>query len=615
MAVARRVYLYGIALVALGMLVGGLAALLELVLEALAERLAGPFASVGGDLADRVSFAGALVGIGLVAWSLHWWLAERPVRRGEAAERRSAVRKLYLYLVLFVGGLVLTFAARDLLADLVEAAFGSFRATDTIGGRVVPPLATILAAAPFWAYHARVAARDRAAVPEAGAGATLRRWCAYGLAFVGLMLLLVNAAATLTLLWDAVVLPGAAVVPGGNWLAAGMAGRVASVAAGLGLWCAAWAGSTTRFWRDAGPDPERASVLRKVYLYVVLFVAVSWTVWSLGQVLYVALRAALLPGEAGDLLTGIRRDLGATAARALAFGVAWLYHARVVEREAAAAPEVERQAGIRRVYGYLVAFIGALTLGIGVGGTLDTTVQQLAQPGTLRDWPWWAERLSLFGTLIAVGLPVWLASWTRLQREAARPEARRSLARRIYLFLTFGLSVLTLLGSGSYALYQVLRLLLGDEWTGARTSDLIDAASAAAVAALFLAYHLRVFRRDAAEAAGDAPGAPTLTPPHDADGVPDAADPPSSPALQAARPVGALAPVGAPAPTGPANGAAPVLLIRADDPAALDALERQLRGRATPGLDVERVDLDAEAVAALLREAGAPRQDRPDARA
>ena len=554
MAVARRVYLYAIALVALGMLVGGLDELLELALEIVAEAAVGPFASLDDtSLRGRVSYAGALIGIGLVGWLIHWWLAERPVRRGDDVERRSGIRKLFLYLALFVGGLVLVFSARQLIADLLDALFVQLRPSDLVGGDVVPPLAMLLAVGPFWAYYARVAARDRAIQPEAGAGATLRRWCVYGLSIVGLVMLQLGAVGLLRLLWDAVTPGGAATVASGNWLATGVAGRTASILAGLGLWYAAWSWSTARFWTDRGPDPERDSTLRKVYLYGVLLIAVAWTVWSLGQTMYVILRSLLIPGEAVGLLSSVRRDFGSTAAYGLVFGLTWLYHARVVEREAAAVPERERQATIRRIYGYLVAFVGAITLASGLVGTLATVLDLLVRPGDVRPENWWAERLSLFGTLIVVGLPVWLAFWLRLQREAASPDARRSLARRIYLFLAFGLSVLTLLGSGAFVLYLLLRVVLGERWTGIQTSDLINAGSAAVVAGLFLAYHLRVFRADAADAV---PAATTAS--------------------------------------------VPVLIVRADDPAALDALERELRERPPNGLEITRVELDPKAAGRLL---------------
>src|SRR3712207_4961414 len=170
------------------MLVAGLGGLIELALDLLTEAALGPFASIDDtSLRGRVSYSGALVGIGLVGWLIHWWLAERPVRRGDAVERRSGIRKLFLYLVLFVGGLMLLFDGRQLLADLLAAAFGQLRASQLVAGDVLQPLASLVVIGPFWAYYARIAARDRAILPEAGAGATLRRWCVYALAFVGLL--------------------------------------------------------------------------------------------------------------------------------------------------------------------------------------------------------------------------------------------------------------------------------------------------------------------------------------------------------------------------------------------------------------------------------------------
>jgi hypothetical protein len=84
--VARRVYLYAIALIALGVLVNGLAGLLQVGLESVVERLAPPSGVVGAtDFRSRVSFAGALALAGLLVWLVHWRLAERPIRRGGPA--------------------------------------------------------------------------------------------------------------------------------------------------------------------------------------------------------------------------------------------------------------------------------------------------------------------------------------------------------------------------------------------------------------------------------------------------------------------------------------------------------------------------------------------------
>jgi hypothetical protein len=584
MLVARRVYLYGIAFATLWMLVSGLAGLLEVALEALYEAAFGPFWTVGtSDLANRVSFYGALAGIGLVTWTIHWGLAARALGRDPDGEGRSAIRKLYLYGVLLVGGLVLTYNLRQLLVDLLGALFGTVDRSDVVSGDVVSPLSMLAAAGAFWAYHARVVQRDRAAAPEMGAAATIRRWCVYLLAFVGLMLLLFAAAGLIARLIELALPVEARAADSGRWLAVEMSGLIASLLTGLVVWLAAWSWSSRLFARADDPDPERDSALRKVYLYGVVVIAVSWTVWNVGQVLYVVLRSLLIPSEAGALWTAVQRDLGDTVAKVLVFGVAWAYHAHVLKREAAAAPERGRQATIRWIYSYLVALVGAITLSIGAAGTLATILDLIFRPGVTRGEDWWEERLSLFATLIVVGLPVWLIPWARLQREVVAAVARRSLARRIYLFLVLGVAVLTLLGSGAFTLYQLLRVALGERWTGSTTSDLIDAASAAAVAGLMLAYHLRVFQHDAALARSDES---------------DEAAAPAVPAVPTPLPDASTASAAA------GDGRVSLLVVRPARREDAGLIRARIEAVLPPGTSVETVDLPASDADTLL--AGQP---------
>ncbi|MCC7370843.1 MAG: hypothetical protein IT306_20690 [Chloroflexi bacterium] len=515
MIVARRVYLYGIAFAALWMLAGGLAGLLEILLTVLAERFVGPIQTVAqGSFASEVSYSGALIGIGLLVWLIHWGLALRITARDEIPERRSGIRKLYLYAVLLVGGVVLVYQGRGLLIDVLRQLFGVDSASDLLTGSVLPQLSRVLTIGVLWAYHAKIARDDARIVPEAGAGATLRRWCVYVLATIGLLLLIVGTVDLLQTLFDRLAPTGGQVIAAGQWQALGMAGQLSSTTVGLGVWLAAWVWSTRLFYWAGGPAPERDSVLRKVYLYGVLLMAVSWTVWNLGQMLYVALRSALIPAEAGDLWGSIQDDLGESIANLLVFGVVWAYHAAVLRREAAAATEVGRQASIRWIYGYIVALVGSATLAGGLIGLLMTVLDLIVQPNSEPFMPyWWQRQVSLYATLALVGLPVWLIPWRRLQSEVVASVARRSLVRRIYLFVALASTVLTLLGACVFVVYQVLRAILGESWTASNTSDVLHAGSAAAVAGLFLAYHLQVFRRDAALAEQDAAATPaTVTP-------------------------------------------------------------------------------------------------------
>jgi hypothetical protein len=427
----------------------------------------------------------------------------------------------------------------------------------------------------FWAYHLRVTRRDRLVVPETGAGATIRRWCIYLLAFIGLMILLFSTAGLIARLVDLAASPSGVEVGSDRWLGIDMAARLGSILTGLLVWASAWSVSLRLFARADGPTPEWDSTLRKVYLYLVLFVAVSWAVWNASQMLYVLVRSVLIPSEAGELWSSVQRELGDTLAKVVVFGIAWAYHAQVIRREAAVAPEQGRQATIRWIYGYIVALVGAVTFSIGVGQVLATALDLLVQPGVQVGAHWWEERLSLAVTLIVVGLPVWLIPWTRLQGEVVASVARRSLARRIYLFLTLGITVLTLLGSGAYALYQLLRVALGETWTAANTSDLLEAAGAAIVAGLLLAYHLRVFQGDAALAREDVAAAPVAA---------------AAPAV--------TGPTAAPA----ANGPVTLLVVRVSDGDSAGRLREQIASTLPDGTSIETVRLDADAAERLLRQ-------------
>ncbi|TAK23356.1 MAG: hypothetical protein EPO26_08935 [Chloroflexota bacterium] len=504
MTIARRVYLYLIAFVALGMLVTGLTGILELGIESAVERLIPSPVSVGSaDPRGRLSFSVAVTAIGLIAWVLHWWIAQRYVRGDDVGhdERRSVIRALFVNAVLLVGSLIALFAAREFIADVAGVPLGVVTATDAIAGRMSSPGSLFTVTALFLLYHIRIGSFDRSVAPERRGGATLRRWFAYVMAFVALLLFAFAMAGLIASIWDEIIVTPGAVVIGTSGLAFEVAGRIGSIAAGAIAWLAAWRWSSGWISAPAVTDSpagsESRSILRKVYVYLILAVSVTWTIWNLGQILYGLMRTFLLgPGAVGGWLSVLDR-VGTPLAAAGVFGVCWLYHARIVEFEAAAIAEERRQAAIRWIYGYLVSLVAIVMFAIGIGGAAATGLDLIAQPGVVRPTEWWADRISVFATLAVVAVPLWYGFWSRLQSEAAGPIARESIARRVYLFVAIALSVLTLLMSGAYSLYQFVRFALGERWTSGQTSELIAAACAAAVAGLLLTYHLRVLRQDA----------------------------------------------------------------------------------------------------------------------
>jgi hypothetical protein len=97
-------------------------------------------------------------------------------------------------------------------------------------------------------------------------------------------------------------------------------------------------------------------------------------------------------------------------------------------------------------------------------------------------------------------------------------EESSSLARRIYLYLTLLGGVLALLGAGVTAVYQLYLLALGAAATPSVITNLARALAVAAVAAVVVAYHLRILRQDLASQSAAAPApepsaAPVLSAP------------------------------------------------------------------------------------------------------
>jgi len=310
--------------------------------------------------------------------------------------------------------------------------------------------------------------------------------------------------------------------------------------AAVALAVASLAGWTGRPAAAEAPEPPAAdvavqdarSILRSLYLFVALAVCVAVTLYAAWQVVFYALGRLLgvpRPGGAGGDLP---MALAGPASLLVVYGVGWLYHRQALAQQAQLQPELPRQAGIRRLYTYLVALLALQVFATGAGGLLWTLADLLTRaPHALNPATWWREQMSLHVSLMAIGLPVWLRFWGPMARpglpleaergepEPASPagpaalEERTSLARRLYLYLVLLASVLALLGAVIAVVQQLLSLLLGIAPAPSVVSNLARAVAVAIVAGLVAFYHQRVLRHDVSmttSQAGAVPPAPEV---------------------------------------------------------------------------------------------------------
>lgn len=417
-------------------------------------------------------------------WLAHWRWAGRLASAGPA-ERSADARRLYLLAmdVLFVLAALVQAQAllRTLLSPLASA--GAPDASELVRSAV--SLAVLLLAARYNRGQLRA---DIAAVGEPGRAPSLRRLAVLGLSGVGLALW---ANATIGLLRSlASGLDRAA--PAVRLTGSSLAGLASSACVGFGLWLWFWRRAQRRF--DSGdPDEERAT-LRKLYLYAAILVTAVASV----------VNAALLLAGAFRQLLGLKPmgDFRDPLTIILVSGVVWAWHHRVLERDAAAAPEAPRQAGIRRLYAYLMASLGLAAASVGLAGLLGVLIRRVgaADIGEAQ-----LELLAWSAAGLLAGLPVWALPWRRAEAEAraggeasdAAETARDALPRKIYLYLALLAAAMALIVSAVYLIYRLVSLALGEaDPQNDLGIDIARALAVAAIASSIWAYHIRVLRGD-----------------------------------------------------------------------------------------------------------------------
>ena len=430
----------------------------------------------------------AVIVVGLPIFLVHWLWAQRLAGR-EAEERGAVLRRLYLYgaMATFLGPFIAN--AFDLLAGLMRLAFGlELDAYRYLGlpqaDLVVHHLVAMTVLALLWAYHWRVAAADRKEIPEQGGAATVRRLYVYGFSAAGLAM--TTLAVVYLSRWLMFQIGGEEIIT----RQVGLTREVARLAVGLPLWLIFWHWAQRLF---AGPDEEeRASVLRKVYLYLAVFLGVMATVTTLTIVLADGLGRILgvsRPGN-GDIREALSILLGA--------GLVWAYHAYVLRRDAALAGELATPAWIRQLYHYLVAAIGLGAFLVGLGGDISLLIRALSGVHFVRGVP---EEAAWFTAVIIAGLPVWILPWRQVQVAATAPgpagdEESSSVIRKVYLYFYLLVATLTVLGSGVYIVFRLVSLILGVRQSGNLLADLAQAIAFSLIAVGVWLYHGSVLRAD-----------------------------------------------------------------------------------------------------------------------
>jgi len=479
----RRIYAYLMTFAGLALLSVAVASLGSLLVDLALPTGAPPNADA---VRETIARDAAAVLVGLPVWLVHWTWIGRIARRDQS-ERSSTLRRLFVYTVLAVSMLILAASLREALQEAFDLVLGSDRVGADGLHDVASPIPFALTAGVVWLGHWRTVETDRRLVGETGGSATLRRWYLFGIAFVGGMAMLIGLSSLVETIWLGLAAPPT--VP-----RFGIASPAATSLVGLGVWIGYWRVLPTRLPESAAAE-DGTSVLRSVYLFLSLGVAVGATLVAASQVLYYVVARLLgvqQPGGAsGDLL----QAAAGPGSVALVYGAAWAYQRTAIRGQARAFDEAPQQAGVRRLYTYLVALVSLSVLVVGVAGLLWTLADVVVGGDST-----WREQVALYATLAIVGLPVWVVHW----HVAVDAAEAHSLARRLYLYVSLSAALLALIGSVVTVLYRLISTALGASFGTSVALDLTHALAVAAVAGTVAVYHWRVIRADSARGGVDA---------------------------------------------------------------------------------------------------------------
>jgi hypothetical protein len=491
--ILRRLYLYVVSAAALATLAIGLSLLGSTVLQFVFNDPQAQY--------SRGALAGfsAMTLVALPVWGVHFWFARRFAHR-DLAERASAIRRLYVYWACLWASIgatsTLSFTIGHLLRPIIDACptypglvgKGSLGVNTGCSGNfewlvITQGAWATLVLLVIWAFHLRIATRDRAVAGEQGASATLRRWYMYIALLVGLLTMLSGAQSLIEEVWRRARDNSAL-----NYLYMGDA--AGQLVAGFALW-----GVHARIIATQHIEDDRKSTLRALEGFIAVAVCMVVALVGASQILYYALARLLGVSNPGNVGSEILTALAQPVSLLVVYGAAWFLIRRRLARDTGS-HEVDRQAGIRRLYTNLAALVSMATLAVGAAGVLWNVAEQVEAPLIGVSASDWKDPISLWITLFVVGAAVWLAHW----RHAPWPGDRQSLSRRLYVWAALLASVLALLGSGIALLNVVLQQVFSAN-PKLNSPDNLNFGHFLAVllvAVIVGIYHWRVMRADAA---------------------------------------------------------------------------------------------------------------------
>ena len=474
----RRLYFYLVAIISIEIVVWGLVSLLRSIVDQ----------TVSGG-ADALAQALALILVGVPIFLIHWLWAQRVSVRDEE-EKSATLRAVFLYAIL-LGTLIpvvqnlLSFIDRSLVEVSglgVARAFSSFR-EQTLADNLIAIIMNLIVASYFWG----ILRNDWATLTDQENFSEVRRLYRYIWMLYGLLMTVFGAQQILRFIF---YIPGNVLGELGREV---VVNGTALLLIGTPVWVYTW-----RIIQDSLSDPaEMSSTLRLGILYLLALGGVITVITTSAMVVNTIVTRLL---GAGSTFYDFVREIGGPISVGVPLGMIWAYYGHWLNRHIAAIVDPVRQAGMKRLYNYILSFIGLVVSFIGVVTLFRFIIDMITSQAFLMGDTNRSSLASSISSLI-VGLPLWLIMWQPMQTEAlAQNElgdhARRSVLRKTYLYLALFGSVIGGMATAVGLVYQLIKVVLGSDAGSDFVNNLLNLTQLLFLFGVVLVYHLRVLRAD-----------------------------------------------------------------------------------------------------------------------
>ncbi len=280
---------------------------------------------------ETVVNAIALLVIGTPIWYYSWRILQDALP--DSAERESYLRLGILY-VLSLGGVIVVLTAGGnliymTLMYLLEGGKSFTEFVQDIGG----PISIGVPFAVLWAYYGKWLNQQFSFDENAPRRAGKQRLYFYTLSLLGLAATFFAISSLISVVIDLATSRGYLSISG---FASSLSSALAALAVGLPLWLMTWRPMQAQALEEADAgDHARRSVIRKTYLYIVLFAAVIGGMISAGTLIFTLINS-FLGGETSNFTKSTLNSLQVL----ILFGVLLQYHLSALQKDGAARADV-----------------------------------------------------------------------------------------------------------------------------------------------------------------------------------------------------------------------------------------------------------------------------------